>query len=178
MFARLNSKQNINIAGFIGPIGEDLPSLIPIIFALVVFFAAFSSANQSFYSRAELFSAQIEANKLIRQLRGESYIKSYADFMDRCNSITTKRTRFIAGLMDISSFELKDLQQRDDSIFYENRDGKFICTNAASNPADAFTEINNENLIINFFPIALEERYAKSGLIVKPMLLVVYVWTR
>ena len=45
----------VNQKGFLGPIGDDLPSLIPIIFGLVIFFAVFNTGFQAFQNKSRDF---------------------------------------------------------------------------------------------------------------------------
>ena len=77
--------------GFIGAIGDDLPSLIPIVFALLIFFSAFSS-TLSVYNRS---NSQVVTDmgmlSVARTLKGDSLLLNYSQFEGRCNDLRIQK---------------------------------------------------------------------------------------
>ncbi|MEK6941411.1 MAG: hypothetical protein AABW85_00965, partial [archaeon] len=82
--------------GFLGPIGDDLPSLIPLLFALLVFFSTFSFSFGVFNTENTSFQEDIAVLNVSRILKGTNYITSYNDFAQKCASINISNTKFIA----------------------------------------------------------------------------------
>ena len=62
---------------FIGPIGDDIPSLIPIVFALTIFFASFNAALSTFDKKNNGFADDFYALKIARVLRSNGYIVDF-----------------------------------------------------------------------------------------------------
>ena len=77
-----------NIKGFLGPIGDDLPSLIPILFGLAIFFSSFTFAYQAFDAENANFKYAINAMDLAKTVKSDSFISGYADFKNSCNNIS------------------------------------------------------------------------------------------
>ena len=70
--------------GFIGPIGDDLPSLIPILFGLVIFFSVFTFAFDSFDKGNQAFKLELDGLNIARQMRGSSFVSGY------CNALPSE----------------------------------------------------------------------------------------
>lgn len=100
--------------GFLGPIGDDLPSLIPLLFALVVFFSTFTFAFTSFDQKTQLFNLHLTAINIGRTIKGSSYISGYCNlkvgggcdalsFETKCSQLKRDITeaRFMAGLIEL-----------------------------------------------------------------------------
>ena len=66
--------------GFIGPIGDDLPSLIPLLFGLVMFFSTFTMTFSSFDARNTEFGYDVSVMRISRTLQSNSYIYNYNNF--------------------------------------------------------------------------------------------------
>ena len=54
--------------GFIGPIGDDLPSIIPLVFALIVFFSGFYLTMNVFESKQNDFDSDLALSHTIDRL--------------------------------------------------------------------------------------------------------------
>ena len=80
--------------GFIGPIGDDLPSLIPIVVALMLFFSIFSLTLNTYYTKNSVFDQQVEMTSVARELKGDSLILNVKQFQDRCTQVTSKRNPY------------------------------------------------------------------------------------
>ncbi|MEM4630639.1 MAG: hypothetical protein QXU92_03480, partial [Candidatus Diapherotrites archaeon] len=84
--------------GFIGPVGDDLPSITPLVLGLMIFFTAFTSAFNSFDKRNQEFMNNIELLKISKTIRANSYIYSYENFEQLCNSIGPTRIKYVVGI--------------------------------------------------------------------------------
>ncbi|MCX6802727.1 MAG: hypothetical protein NT067_06475, partial [Candidatus Diapherotrites archaeon] len=87
--------------GFIGPIGDDLPSLIPIIFSLVVFFTAFTATFSVFDKGNTRFDRTIKILKISDQMRGDKYINDIGEFKELCENISISGVNFKAGIVEL-----------------------------------------------------------------------------
>ncbi len=160
--------------GFIGPIGEDLPSLIPLLLALVIFFSAFTFTFTIFGSKSSDFDADLAALSVARVMRSTSYISSEKEFFSLCNSLSIFGLRFRALITDEftkpgASGQL-DFSKPESSITVLNGEA-LDCTNKPEE--EQFPEIGGREaaVIVKVYPIALEDNR-----IVKPMHLVVLAW--
>lgn len=184
------------VKGFIGPIGDDLPSLIPLIFALVVFFSSFNAAMQTFEKRNSDFVDDLDALKVARILRSNGYISSLEEFKKICSLITVKSINFEAGLMHLnvsSPFTPSDLfyngvLKKPNELFIKPEGETydyFVCPSerVLENLEVPLTiELFNEGrALIRVYPMVLEEKTFPTGgvggtVIVKPVQLVVVSW--
>jgi len=184
--------------GFIGPIGDDLPSLIPIVFALAVFFSAFNVALENFDSKNIGFSDDLDALKIARVLRSNGYIVNYENFQQLCNLVEVRSVNYAAGIAELNSNpedSLDPSKPYDYSIegildsaggsdvlaklFYKDDSGKvFSCTNLKEPDTGLSSDvIVGKKAIIRVYPVIVEKQRAGDlGLISSPMQLVVIVW--
>ena len=161
--------------GFIGPIGDDLPSLIPLLFAIILFFYAFTSTWNIFDRRDTGFNDDISILRISYSLKGNNYLPNQAKFHERCETAKgIQRMHFFAGLYELSTgadsrFEGIKIEKliSDNPGFFPG----FECSNTLERP-----KLENETLATRFFPIALEHKGANGLFYVKPMLLVVVAW--
>jgi hypothetical protein len=77
--------------GFIGPIGDDLPSLIPIVTGLVIFFSVFVLTMNTYNEKNDYLEKQIDMTSVARDLTGDSLILNWSQFNDRCTGLKIKR---------------------------------------------------------------------------------------
>jgi len=77
--------------GFIGPIGDDLPSLIPIVTGLVIFFSIFVLTLNTYNEKNNYLEKQIDMTSVARDLKGDSLILNWSQFNDRCSAMKVKR---------------------------------------------------------------------------------------
>jgi hypothetical protein len=96
----------LNFKGFIGAIGDDLPSLIPVMVALLLFFSIFSFTLSAYNSRSMDLQKKIEMVSIARVLKGNSLILSLEQFRASCDSILSKKKAFsfAAGIYPVDSF--------------------------------------------------------------------------
>ncbi|HLC78918.1 MAG TPA: hypothetical protein VJG83_00675 [archaeon] len=162
--------------GLIGPIGDDLPSLIPILLGLVMFFSTFTLAFNAFDERNAEFNDDIAVMRVSRILQSNSYIPTYAAFEELCSEVGLVNLKYVAaittdavnGVVVENIFEIS---------FFENSAGNtYLCTNTTSSGNTisdfiSFEEAQDRKLVSRIFPIVIEDEK-----IVKPMHLVVVAW--
>jgi len=175
-FARLGKK------GFLGPIGDDLPSLIPLLFALMLFFYVFTFTWNAFDQKGQLFDDALAAMRVGNTLKGNNYMRNYEAFDQRCREAhSVKRVKFLAGLIPLKTgpgqeFSGVDVEElRED--FQELEGNKFECSNV--DLKEDSPSLQSDSLVIRSFPVALEFKNPdpkKNTFYVRPMLLVVVTW--
>ena len=89
--------------GFLGPIGDDLPSLIPLIFALIIFFSTFTFAFNVFNEKNSDFQADLDVMNVSRVLKGTSLISSLEEFQKNCSTLNITNLKFKAGITNFYS---------------------------------------------------------------------------
>jgi len=171
--------------GFLGPIGDDLPSLVPLIFSLIIFFSTFTYAMNSMDSRDDDFDADLATLNIARIVRSNGYITDHNDFARLCDMINVAGLNYEVALIDTNltykpenydSREYEGVNIFDLRIFdstpsnADDQDAsEFLCTNLPEVPSD-FSRIA-QRLSSRAFPIVLEDAN-----IAKPMFLVVITW--
>lgn len=186
--------------GFLGPIGDDLPSLMPLLFALLVFFSTFSFSFGVFNEENSAFDSDISVLNIARILKGTSYITGYSDFIQKCSSINIANTKYRAVITNYftapqnyskpwqeggqgypdspppSSYSLGE---------FKNADGEqFECTNSVPGEKPVFSDMADTSIVgdldeyferreitVKVYPVAVEDER-----VVKPMHLVVVAW--
>lgn len=185
----------VSSSGFLGPIGDDLPSLIPLTFALILFFSTFTFAFNSFEKRNSYFRDSLSILGIASGLKQDSYIVGHESFSNLCDGLKSSRLNFKAGLVDLNKFGSANAGGKPWGLKIENLDNDFYkieempdvdggcvlvsvpkvfsCTNSTESPKS-----NSGNLLLRLYPVSLETHdcETKSGFAVKPMLLVVVIW--
>lgn len=164
--------------GFIGPIGDDMPSLIPILFSLVIFFTTFTATFNVFEQGNTRFDRTIKMLKISNELRGDKYINDVKEFRSLCEGVTVRGVNFKAGLMDLkesgqpfAEINLVEFVNNEKGI-YEVNGKKLACPKQTSKMREG------SEAIVKKFPVAFQDSSSsiESGFAVRPMLLVVVVW--
>ena len=171
--------------GYIGPIGDDFPSLIPLIFGLLMFFTAFTITFNAFDSANARFSDDIVLLKIGRSLHSNSYIYSYENFSDLCTQIGVVNLKYVAGLtedyalagsvpaagpgVNKSIFDARFIALGGDVFYCSNVPPK-SGTGSVSDFV-SLEEVSELRVVSRIYPIALEANKA-----VKPVHLVVIAW--
>lgn len=88
----------LNSRGYLGSIGDDLPSLIPITFALLVFFAALNFSFGQFDEKQTLFDQKLLTLKIASTIKGDSIINDYEQFKTACQTLSITGFKFRADL--------------------------------------------------------------------------------
>lgn len=166
--------------GFLGPIGDDLPSLIPLLFALLIFFYVFTFTWNAFDQKSRSFNDALAILRVGNTLKGNNYVSGIETFDERCNEAQSiKRIKFMAGLVPLSTgpgqtFPGIDIETLE-SGFLELNNQKFMCTNI-SLPQEA-PQPTSQDMMIRSFPVALEfKNEATNAFYIRPTLLVVVTW--
>lgn len=160
--------------GFIGAIGDDLPSLIPIFIGLIIFFSVFLSTYNLYKDKTNLYSLEQEAVIISLTLKEEPIISSYEIFQHQCDLVNTNKnwTAFVTDL-DLNSDNHKPIDTSDikNSIVafideVSNDENIFICNNKFKDKVldtqDNFFQTQNRK-IVYMFPITLQEdNFAKT----------------
>ncbi|MCR4335362.1 MAG: hypothetical protein NUV57_02385 [archaeon] len=168
--------------GFIGPIGDDLPSLIPLLVGLVLFFSTFTLTFNSFDTRNTEFNDDIMVMRISRVLQSNSYIYGYDNFTELCEEVGLISLDYVAGISAQATSDIDDNAPPKnifDVEFFENKSGDvFYCTNtgidSSNNLISDFLDLEeatNAQVVSRIFPIVLEDEK-----IVKPMHLFVVAW--
>jgi len=164
------------LKGFLGPIGDDLPSLIPLLFALMIFFYVFTFTWNTFDEGTRAFNDAMAVLRVGNTLKGNNYLSGFEAFEQRCSEAKAiKRVKFMAGLLELSTgpgqpFEGVGLETME-SKFYSNGE-TFLCANTDERPVVA-----NSSLDTRYFPVALEFKNEDTGsFYIRPMLLAVVTW--
>lgn len=168
--------------GFLGPIGDDLPSLIPLLFALMMFFYVFTSTWNMFDRENVIFNDALEALNVGSVLKGNNYLRGFETFEQRClEAQSIRRINFMGGLLPLSTgpgqtFSGIDLETLETDFFLSDGD-TFFCTNFKDGVVGDAVNNESRNLIIRSFPVALEFHNKTTNVFyVRPMLLVVVTW--
>lgn len=163
--------------GFLGPIGDDLPSLIPLVFALMMFFYVFTFTWNAFDERGQAFNDALTTLRVGKTIKGNNYLRGYQTFEQRCKEAqSVKRVKFLAGLLELATgpkqkFEPIDIEGLEGKFFQDQE--KFTCTNTEGETPG----YESQDLIIRSFPVALEFQDEEEGAFyIRPMLLVVVTW--
>ena len=180
-----------NQKGFLGPIGDDLPSLIPLLFALLVFFATFSFSFGVFNDENVSFKADLAVLNISRILKGTNYITGINDFLEKCGSINITTVKYRAGITNLFTAQDNYISQgnylepdnppRSYEIgFFKSGVDVFECPNILSEGYPNFSDPDSSELdeyfesrprITRVYPIVVEDNR-----VVKPMHLVVVAW--
>ncbi|MCX6798772.1 MAG: hypothetical protein NTW59_01595 [Candidatus Diapherotrites archaeon] len=167
-----------NEKGFLGPIGDDLPSLIPLLFALVMFFYVFTFTWGVFDKRDASFDNAMDILRVSNSLKGNNYITGFVEFSGRCEEAkTVPRIKFLGGLLPLSTGTIErfggvDAEEIAGNLLKDSDGKAFECTNAGDEKPD----VTNAQTIVRFFPTALEFKNDKGSFYVRPVLLVVVAW--
>ncbi|MDO8627723.1 MAG: hypothetical protein Q7K42_04610 [Candidatus Diapherotrites archaeon] len=159
---------------FIGPIGDDLPSLIPIIFSLLIFFSAFTFAFNKFNEENDLIRTKLDALNVARTMKVNSFISNYEHFQKLCEDAKVVQINFIAGLVELN---LSD-QEQDSSaglnfLKIPEKNQTFACYSSIfddQSPEEIKIPTNRQVLNLTY-PIALQ-----NETIVIPAHLVIRAW--
>jgi len=84
--------------GFIGAIGDDLPSLVPIFFSLLIFFGTLSYVFITLNEKNTYLEKYFESISVSKEALGSSFFSGYAEFEERVASINTTEN-YIVGLI-------------------------------------------------------------------------------
>lgn len=171
-----------NKKGFIGAIGDDLPSLIPIFLGLVVFFSVFLSVFNDYNSKNNLFNLNQEAVEISMQLKSDPVIIDHNHFIEKCNLIRTPKN-WNAILVDLplntnnfKGISLQDLKANyiTTGVFSEQDpdnpsiNNYYICNQENLENLD----LTSDKIISYLYPVTLQRQTGHTS----PVRLYVLVW--
>ena len=166
--------------GFVGPIGDDLPSLIPLLLGLVIFFSTFTLAFSAFDARNTDFRDDIAVLRISRTLQSNSYIYSWENFHQLCSQIDVLNIKYVAGITDkiVQANPDDPPAQLYDLEFFSNGTNRFYCSSTEPSAggktiSEFITQkgASERKIVTRVFPIVVED-----SKIVRPMHLVVIAW--
>ncbi|MBN2127590.1 MAG: hypothetical protein JW703_04340 [Candidatus Diapherotrites archaeon] len=186
--------------GYIGSIGDDLPSLIPLLFALLIFFSVFSFTLNLFNEKKALFEREFELMRIADSMKYDGYINGFEEYLldsygnpledsygniillpntftSLCGSVSVTRTKFRAGLtnhLTAPELYLNEGIKFDlfGDIFYSDELGnEFVCSNTSFDDFESLKSKKSPNMIVRLYPVVLDEKK-----VIKPMHLVVVSW--
>mgnify|MGYP001611825270 CR=1 FL=1 len=171
--------------GYLGPIGDDIPSLIPIVVGLITFFAAFTFTLNEYNQRSQSFSADRDALIIANTLKGDSYLSNFPEFDTACNGLHVRGLNYMAGIVESTQWSriAKDAQANQDNPrlsfvvdhLHALNGQPLICAKGFEAVPVTSTELSqimeNNSFVILTFPLALE-----TALAVVPATLVVIAW--
>lgn len=175
----------LNQRGYLGSIGDDLPSLIPITFALLIFFASLNFTFNQFEQKQIKFDQKLLTLKIASTLKGDSLLNDYAQFKTACTTVSSTGFKFKAGIYNIvdesgeplSIHIYKDTPGEDKATLLQAKDsGGFLrdleCPHPpASDEPLYFSSLASQQPENLLYPIAVN-----SDGIIKSAMLVVTVW--
>ncbi len=196
-----NSFKTFKPRGFIGAIGDDLPSLIPLVVSLLLFFSVFALALNTYNYKNLEFKKQLTVISVAKQIKQDSLLLNVQHFLDNCDD--AKKTplpyNFFAGVFP-SDFDLTKIAHYVDEYgdfqafntdgvitgFSDKQDSpdysglKYSCKFIKIGARD-LTE-KSKNYSIRFYPIAVQTKllispsvYSDTYVIV-PAIMVLVVW--
>lgn len=177
--------------GYIGAIGDDLPSLIPIFIGLLIFFSVFLNTYNNYKSETKSFDMHQDAIDVSMTLRTDPVITDYNHFTDICNKVNTNRnwTAFLVDLPqnieDYEDVEIDNLSIIENEtqiiVLDENRfdpdsiQNIFYCPNTSENLEEFKTKVKNQDekhqVLVYVYPINLQVEYHAV-----PVRLYVAIW--
>lgn len=184
----LKFKPRVNQRGYLGPIGDDIPSLIPILVGLVTFFAAFTFTLNEYNTRSNSFNADRDTLVIANALKGDSYIATFAEFDSACKALRVRGLNYATGIVESREWEkisaaaaandLPRLAEMADHFYVMKDpvagDQSLQCAVGLATPLDKLelAEIlENRSFVVLAFPVALQVDFA-----VVPATLVVITW--
>lgn len=200
-FGRIFFPVNIRSArGFIGAIGDDLPSLIPIVFALLLFFTVFSATLSNYETKNAVFNEQVKMISVSRELKGDSLILDLNQFSQNCDAVRSERIpyNFMAGIYLVESAPfgtglsnmidcvspegqgfneralLSDPYKEGCSTESESLDCKYFCEyiRVGSKGFDC----SQKNYVIKFYPVAVQTKLVGEHSVIAPAIMAMVVW--
>ncbi len=179
-----NKRAQLNARGYLGPIGDDIPSLIPIIVGMITFFAAFTFTLNEYNQRSSSFAADRDTLIIANSLKGDSYLSSFTEFDTACKGLRVRGLRYAAAVVESTQWNkiLMDAAQNPDEhqlsfaadhVFAVNN-SPLVCASGIDIP---FTSVElgdvlkNNPYVVLSLPVALEIPTA-----VVPGTLVVITW--
>lgn len=114
--------------GFIGAIGDDFPSLIPLFFGVILFFSSIGYAFTTINERNSYINTYVDSLKIAKTALGKGTISNFNDFKSNSEKIIST-SNFIAGIVYRENSELNPNQDYSDSLEIIEKENTFVCEN-------------------------------------------------
>jgi len=177
--------------GFIGPIGDDLPSLIPIVVALLLFFTIFSVTLNTYNTKNSFIRKQTSLINIAREMRGESLILDVSQFFDRCQAVTSRSYSYnfmigvypsnydnINGVVaDFAESKVYDVPLASDN-FLKQEGIPYFCGYVRPGSFQFASDSGNQRKIsysLRFYPVAVQQKVGEYYIII-PGIMALVVW--
>jgi hypothetical protein len=185
--------------GFIGAIGDDLPSLIPIIVALLLFFTIFSITLSTYNQKNAFLRQNVTLMNVSRELKGDSLILNVDNFLNNCEKmqVNNYEQNFMAAIYsnekivemfannknfldDFKNVDPNDPLDNDNFLQGLDKDGyneAYFCFYkklGGRQITDA-----RANYSTRFYPVAFQQRVGVDGIeyiIISPGMMVMVIW--
>jgi len=167
----------LNKKGYIGPIGDDLPSLIPLMFALIIFFSSFYMTVNTYNDRTVDFENDISVVQISASLRGTGFVSSLQEFNNSCNALNIRQPFFSAGLVeldeevDVFVLDSQYIRDEDEEELLSDEEELFKCTNSDESLTLEKALSLNSKIVARVYPVVLEKNSRAI-----PVKLVVVAW--
>jgi hypothetical protein len=181
-----------------GPIGDDLPSLIPLVISLLIFFMVFSNTLTVYNQKNVDIRQQIDMTQIARIVKEDSLILSADKFEENCNKskLNMSNYNYILSIYSVERFDELTNSSSDslinDFVFNSQNYGSdfsddilrdseidkpFLCHYRRAG-SFAFSESQREYLI-RFYPVAVQLKRDIGGVeyfIIEPAIMGMVIW--
>jgi len=161
--------------GYIGAIGDDLPSLIPIFLGLTIFFSVFLTTYNVYRNTTDLYSIKNDAISIAGTIKEDPLFTDYNSFIKICGKINTKYNwnTFVIPLdlntEQYSGFQVSDIHEDVFLKQWEDPENGFFCGNQTIDELkDALIK---KDVIIYRYPVTVQQKF-----FVAPAWLFVAIW--
>lgn len=165
----------LNKKGYIGAIGDDLPSLIPIFLGITIFFSVFLSTYNVYRNNTDYYSLKNDAINISGIIKEDPLFSDYNAFSKTCAKVDTKYNWTAFALpLDLNTenyevFEVNDITEDALITHWESPDKVFFCGNT---DIDTLTSVlMTKEVIVYRYPITVQQEYY-----VEPAWLYVTIW--
>jgi hypothetical protein len=184
----------MNNKGFLGAIGDDLPSIIPIVVALLLFFTVFSITLNSYNSKNFVLKKNMNLMSVSRELKGDSLLLGVDQFEKDCEELrlnyheynfraavyTNEKLKEKADNGEDIISDFKDIQNGQDNFLTETIDGQkkvYYC----EYKKQGASELNNKRAkyLTRFYPVAVQKSRIinqNEYVLIDPAVMVLVVW--
>lgn len=99
----------LNKKGFIGSIGDDLPSLIPTFFAILIFFTGVAFAFNAINDKNDYLSTYLDSLTIAKSALGDGSFSSYDDFINTSKDLTVMSNYIFGVVYPLTTINLDDI---------------------------------------------------------------------
>ncbi len=166
----------MNKKGYIGAIGDDLPSLIPIFLGITIFFAVFLNTYNVYRNNTDLYSLRNDAINISAIMKEEPLISDRNQFLKSCQRVNTKYNwnAFITPAhLNSQNYEGLSPNDLNNNVLLRHWDSSvtdyLICSNDGLDILK--NALKTKDVTIYKYPISVQEKFY-----VAPAWLYVVVW--